>query len=181
MGAAGWHPYGDTVVREINDPQVRFVYATVGSGTGPKTLVPARLGFRLNTMEALGEISWVLTCHPELSLLGFWCKNHPDYRTRAPFDRDRRNMARPKHIGAFRWARHVMLIRSAGLFAPHHDENSFVLREITQHAVDAMQSKRLTIEEGSIIAAALSLGFRVDRAENGWSGRIIIESTRARP
>lgn len=115
-------------------------------------------------------VSRIRDAFPDLGPFGFW--HSGALVTRERFDADRAAMLDQDHLGQFRRAMAWLLVcvdRGKNL---NRCSTTYGLKHAVEHAMRAAGERGIYVSNGMFIAAALTLGFRVEqiaRTPNAWT------------
>jgi hypothetical protein len=128
---------------------------------------PRRLDIEIADREA---VSRICSAQPDLAPFGFW---HPGaLATREQFDAGRDAMLDGDHLGQFRRAMAFLLACCDRRRELNLRSTSYGLKHQVEHALRAAGERGVYCSNGMFIAAAMTLGFRVEqiaRTPNAWT------------
>lgn len=128
---------------------------------------PRRLDIEIADRESVTRIRDV---HPNLAPFGLWCADA--LITRERFDAERDLMTDPDHLGQFRRALAFLLVCVDRRRELNQRSTSYGMKHQVEHAMRAAGERGVYVSNGMFIAAALTLGFRVEpiaRTPNAWT------------
>ena len=107
--------------------------------------------------------------HPDLGPFGWW--HQGALITRERFDADREAMTDSDHLGQFRRAMAFLLVCCDRRHELNQRSTTYGLKHAAEHAMRAAGVGGIYVSNGMFIAAAMTLGFRVEqiaRTPNAW-------------